>query len=48
VEVESTPLDRTVDPFTMLFEPTSAGADLVLQWERTEVRIPIAEAPAGS
>lgn len=29
-----------VDPLTLAFEPTEEGADLVVRWERTEVRIP--------
>jgi hypothetical protein len=33
-----------VDQFTMEFERTAAGADLVLRWERTEVRVPLAAA----
>ncbi|NIP82523.1 MAG: DUF2911 domain-containing protein, partial [Gemmatimonadetes bacterium] len=39
--VEPTQMDEVVDPFTMEFEPKDGGADLVLRWERTEVRIPI-------
>jgi len=37
--------DDNVDQFTFSFEPTEAGADMVLRWIRTEVRVPIA--PAG-
>lgn len=33
-----------VDQFTILFERTAGGADLVFQWERTEVRIPLSPA----
>lgn len=33
--------EEVVDPLTLVFEPTSTGADLVLRWERTEVRIPM-------
>lgn len=32
--------DDVVDPLTLAFEPTERGADLVLRWERTEVRVP--------
>lgn len=38
--VEPGRTDEVVDPMTMVFEATDAGADLVLRWERTEVRIP--------
>jgi hypothetical protein len=41
VEVPVARLDETVDPFTIDFVPTAAGADLRLRWERTEVRIPL-------
>jgi hypothetical protein len=47
--VTATPTSRaesdTVDQLTISFEPTDAGADMVLRWIRTEVRVPIA--PAG-
>jgi hypothetical protein len=33
--------DQQVDQFTISFEATDGGADLVLAWARTEVRIPI-------
>lgn len=39
--VEPTTTDEVVDPFTMTFEPAGGGADLVLRWETTEVRIPL-------
>ncbi|MDX1675730.1 MAG: DUF2911 domain-containing protein [Longimicrobiales bacterium] len=39
--VEPSRTDEPVDPFTMMFEPADTGADLVLRWERTEVRIPV-------
>lgn len=32
--------EEVVDPFTLGFEPTETGADLVFRWERTEVRVP--------
>jgi hypothetical protein len=38
------PESNEVDQFTIEFAPTSAGADLVLRWIRTEVRVPIAPA----
>jgi hypothetical protein len=46
VEIAATRLDETVDPFTIEFEDTATGADLLLRWETTEVRIPLA-APGG-
>ena len=36
------PADKEVDQFTIDFVKTAAGADMVLRWIRTEVRIPIA------
>lgn len=33
-------IDEPVDPLTLEFEPADGGADLVLRWETTEVRIP--------
>lgn len=39
------PADKEVDQLTFEFEKTGAGADLVLRWIRTEVRMPIAPAP---
>jgi hypothetical protein len=38
------PEDKEVDQLTFEFEKTAAGADMVLRWIRTEVRIPIAPA----
>ncbi|AMY07276.1 hypothetical protein LuPra_00443 [Luteitalea pratensis] len=38
------PADKEVDQFTFEFEKTAAGADMVLRWIRTEVRVPIAVA----
>lgn len=43
--VEAARTEEVVDPLTLAFEETETGADLVLRWERTEVRIPIE--PAG-
>lgn len=47
VSVPSRPLpeDKEVDQLTFDFERTGAGADMVLRWIRTEVRVPIAPAP---
>jgi hypothetical protein len=45
IEVPAGSTDEEIDQFTMTFERTSSGADLVLSWERTEVRIPIS--PGG-
>jgi len=38
------PEDKEVDQLTFEFEKTSSGADMVLRWIRTEVRVPIAPA----
>ena len=38
------PADKEVDQMTFEFVPTGAGADMVLRWVRTEVRVPIAVA----
>jgi hypothetical protein len=35
-------LPEEVDQFTIQFEPTASGADMILKWIRTEVRVPIA------
>jgi hypothetical protein len=40
------PEDKEVDQLTFEFEKSGAGADLVLRWIRTEVRVPVA--PASS
>lgn len=34
-------LDQHVEQFTIRSEPTAAGADILLEWERTRVRIPV-------
>jgi hypothetical protein len=39
--VPSRQINETVDQFTIDFEEAGAGTDLVLKWEKTEVRIPI-------
>ncbi len=38
------PADKEVDQFTIEFERTPSGADMVMRWIRTEVRVPIAAA----
>ena len=42
VPVVQLPENKEVDQFTIDFESTGAGADLVLRWIRTEVRVPMA------
>ena len=37
-------LDEPVDQFTISFEDTADGTDMVLRWETTEVRVPITPA----
>lgn len=46
VEVKSAALaaDKEVDQLTFAFEKSAGGADLVLRWIRTEVRVPLAAA----
>lgn len=41
VEVQPGTLDEDVDQFTIEFQATDGGADMVLSWERTEVRVPL-------
>lgn len=38
-------LDQHVESFTIRSEPTATGADIVLEWERTRVRIPMRAMP---
>jgi Protein of unknown function (DUF2911) len=38
------PEDKEVDQLTFEFEKTANGADMVLRWIRTEVRVPVAPA----
>jgi hypothetical protein len=40
-------LDQHVEQFTIRGEPTAAGAELLLEWERTRVRIPVRVVAAG-
>lgn len=42
--VPSGTLDEAVDQFTISFEKKDSGADMVLRWETTEVRIPFSAA----
>ena len=44
VTVPSGGTSEDVDQFTIEFEKTGTGVDMVMRWERTEVRIPIAAA----
>ncbi|HSM05579.1 MAG TPA: DUF2911 domain-containing protein [Longimicrobiales bacterium] len=39
--IRSGTLSEPVDQFTIAFEPAGSGAHMVLQWEETEVRVPI-------
>lgn len=41
VPVRTERLDQHVEAFTIRAEPTSSGADILLEWERTRVRIPV-------
>lgn len=42
VTVPSGSTSEDVDQFTIEFARTGSGADLIMRWERTEVRIPLA------
>ena len=44
VNATELPEGKEVDQLTFGFEPTGSGADMVLRWIRTEVRVPIAPA----
>ena len=45
VPVAAIPADKEeVDQFTIEFEKNASGADMVLRWIRTEVRVPVAAA----
>lgn len=46
VEVPSRALEEPVDQFTIDFEEMAQGTEMVLRWERTEVRVPIT--PVGT
>lgn len=41
VEVSAITKPRVVEDFTMIFEKTTDGADLIMAWENMEVRLPI-------
>jgi hypothetical protein len=41
VTVATERLDEHVENFTIRSEPSAAGADLLLEWERSRVRIPV-------
>lgn len=41
VEASVSTLEEPVDPLTLAFEHRGSGADLVLRWETTQVRIPL-------
>lgn len=41
VPAHTLPEDQAVDQFTISFEDSDMGTDMVLRWERTEVRVPI-------
>lgn len=42
--VHTLPEDEPVDQFTITLEESQSGVDMVLRWERTEVRVPISAA----
>lgn len=42
VPARQLPEGKEVDQLTFEFEPAAKGADMVLRWHRTEVRVPIA------
>jgi hypothetical protein len=41
VEAATAPLSEVVDQFTILFEETDTGADMVWRWIDTEIRVPV-------
>lgn len=41
IDVPVRPTDEDIDQFTIEFEEAGTGADMVLQWERTEIRVPL-------
>jgi hypothetical protein len=41
IEVPVTYSDKIVEMFTMALEPTDAGAELVMKWDTSVVRVPI-------
>jgi hypothetical protein len=44
LDIPTHALDEDVDQFTIVLERTASGADLVMRWDRTEIRVPIAAA----
>lgn len=44
IDVPVRTVSESTDQLTMSFEETDAGADLVIRWEHSEVRIPLQEA----
>jgi hypothetical protein len=40
-EVPSSPAPQLIEYFTMTFEKTATGANLLMAWENTEVRLPV-------
>jgi hypothetical protein len=47
VTVPTERLDQHVESFTIRGEPSATGADILLEWERTRVRIPVRVAASG-
>ena len=45
ISIPSQRTDEEVDQFTVTFEGEGTNADMVMRWERTEIRIPIEDAP---
>lgn len=45
INIPSQSTDEEVDQFTITFEGEGTGADMVMRWERTEIRIPLEDAP---
>ena len=44
VEVEAGTVEEEVDQFTISFEPTEDGSDMVWTWSTTEIRVPVGAA----
>lgn len=44
ITVPSSTLDETVEQFTISFESSDSGSDMVLRWAKTEVRVPFSAA----
>lgn len=41
IDVKTEEINTAVEAFTMMFEPTNTGADLLIAWENTKVKLPI-------